>query len=122
MELKDFIAETIAQISLGLVEAQERTKEHGTVINPPVHGSPNALKSSTAFMTDHLIQSVDFDICVSVEENKNTDKKGVVEVVTGLFNLGAGCKKSENEKNQEVNRIKFSIPILWGIHTHTKNQ
>ena len=40
MDLKDFVSETIVQISQGLIEAQEKAKDLGTVINPPLFTKP----------------------------------------------------------------------------------
>lgn len=114
MELKDFISETIIQINQGLLEAQEKTKEYGTVINPPVRGKKEdtlfTYKDSNIF----LANGIEFDVCLVVEESQNSDKKGKLELAAGIFKIGGQDKKSENSKNQEVNRVKFSIPILWG--------
>lgn len=113
MELKDFIAETLIQINQGLIKAQEETKKYGTVVNPPIHGKGDDIvtyKGNKVF----LANGIEFDVCLTVEESQCSDKKGKLELATGIFKLGGQDKKSENSKNQEVNRIKFSIPILWG--------
>lgn len=114
MELKDFISETIIQINQGLLEAQEKTKKYGTVINPHLRGAPSDSFKTTKDMALYSAQGVDFDVCLTVEESQCADKKGKLELAAGIFKLGGQDKKSENSKNQEVNRIKFSIPILWG--------
>lgn len=114
MELKDFISETIIQINQGLLEAQEKTKEYGTIINPPLKGTSAESFQFTKNISLYSTEGIEFDVCLTVEDSKNTDKKGRLEMATGLFKLGGQEKKSENTKNQEVNRIKFSIPILWG--------
>ena len=39
MELKDFVKETLLQITQGIKEAQEATEEYGSVINPSSYNS-----------------------------------------------------------------------------------
>lgn len=114
MELKDFIAETIIQINQGLAEAQEKTKEYGTVINPHIRGGGDNFLITHTEHDIYSAQGIEFDVCLTVEESQGSDKKGKLELAAGIFKLGGQDKKSETAKNQEVNRIKFSIPILWG--------
>lgn len=111
MELKDFIAETIIQINQGLVEAQERTKEHGTVVNPKIERANGMY--STSIYTKGALQSIDFDICLTVENTENNEQKagiGIVSIITG------NLSNESNSKSQAVNRIKFSVPVHfpWG--------
>lgn len=42
MELKDFVKETLLQITQGIKEAQEATEEYGSVINPSSYNSGEA--------------------------------------------------------------------------------
>jgi hypothetical protein len=36
MELKDFISNTIEQISLGILEASEKCNQYGVIVNPNI--------------------------------------------------------------------------------------
>ena len=43
MELKDFVKETLLQITQGIKEAQEATEEYGSVINPSSYNSERTI-------------------------------------------------------------------------------
>lgn len=116
MDLKDFVSETIVQISQGIMEAQEKTKELGAVINPPTKGPADGNLFTTVGNIDYVVQKIDFDICVSVESSNSKESKGKLGVVTAFVGGKVEKGTEENSANQSVNRIKFSIPCLlpWG--------
>lgn len=112
MELKDFVANAISEIIEGLVEAQKRVTPHGAYINPGNLMRSTKEVGETAIWdnrNNNYARSVAFDVALTVEEGTNTGAK--VGVAAGIFNLGAGGA-SEN-KQLAVNRIQFSIPVLF---------
>lgn len=118
MDLKDFVSETIVQISQGLIDAQEKTKDLGTVINPPLFTKPeeDAIVKDNEGNTDQAAQFIDFDICLTVENANNSEAKGKISIFS--CSLGGGESSSVNIGN--MNRIKFTIPVVFPLHDFDK--
>lgn len=92
MELKEFIAESIKQITDGLIEGHQYIK----------HKIPNSEGVENGYRKIH------FDIGVQSSEN-NIDSVGGKITVANIFNVGG-----ENEKNSSIinnNRIQFDVLI-----------
>lgn len=112
MELKIFIATTLAAIVEGVVEAQKRVQPHGAHVNPgglmrtTKSISPDALWDNR---TNNMARVVSFDVALTEEESASTGAKAGVEVLS-VVKLGAGGA-SEN-KESTVSRVQFSIPLL----------
>lgn len=117
MDLKDFVSETIVQISQGLIEAQEKAKDLGTVINPPLFTKPDDIIVKDNYgNTDQAAQFIDFDICLTVENANNSEAKGKISIFS--CSLGGGESSSVNIGN--MNRIKFTIPVVFPLHNFDK--
>ncbi|MTK53358.1 hypothetical protein [Paludibacter sp.] len=115
MELKDFIKETLAQITNGVVEAQELIKNTGAYINPEGRLEGNQVR--TGFEGEYRsIQNVKMSIAVKVIENTQT--KAALGVVSAFINAGAATANSDS--NSVTNRIEFEIPISLPITNVTK--
>lgn len=107
MELKDFIKETLTQITLGVKEAQEATKDQGVIINPEkvaTGGSGNKYLKSEGW---RYVQDVEINVAVTVNEKEGS--KAGIGVVAGFFS--AGGSSSSDQENNIVSTIKFAIPI-----------
>ena len=98
MELKDFISETIKQITDGILEGNSYVKE----------------KSNSSEGIRNQYTKIDFDIAVSTNEENKNDIGGKVSVVQ-VFNAGASSSTASTTINQ--NRIKFEI--LAAINTNS---
>lgn len=96
MELKDFISETIKQITDGILEGNSYVKEKS-------HSSEGIRNQYT---------KIDFDIAISTNEENKNDIGGKVTVVQ-VFNAGASSSTASTTTNQ--NRIKFEV--LAAINT-----
>ena len=90
MELKDFISETIKQITDGVLEGSQYIKE---------------TSSSQEGIRDQYT-SIDFDIAISTNE-ENKDELGGKVTVVQVFNAGASNSKISSTTNQS--RIKFTL-------------
>jgi len=90
MELKDFISETIKQITDGILEGNSYVKQ----------------KSKSAEGIRHQYTKIDFDIAITTNEENNNDLGGKVSVVQ-VFSAGASKSKSASTSSQ--NRIKFEV-------------
>lgn len=90
MELKDFISETIKQITDGILEGSSYVKE----------------KSNSTEGVRNEYTKIDFDIAITTNENNKDDLSGKISVVQ-VFNVGASSSKFASTTSQ--NRIKFQV-------------
>jgi hypothetical protein len=119
MELREFIAQSLIQISRGVEDAQKELATNGALLNPTM-GSlfpSNGKDTYTAFGWAENDQSssvflVDFDVAVTAVEGTHT--KGGIGVVAGVFALGSQGQ-SEN-KNTAISRIQFKVPVKLATH------
>lgn len=114
MDLQDFISKALLAVIGGVSDAQKRASELGAHVNP------GGLMRTTKSIADNSIwdnttnnyaRNISFDVAITVEEGTKTDAK--INVLGGMFNLGAGGA-SEN-KQLAVSRIQFSVPILLPV-------
>lgn len=90
MELKDFISETIKQITDGILDGSSYVKEKS--------------KSSEGIRDQYT--KIDFDIAITTNEENKDDLGGKVSVVQ-VFSAGASKSKSASTSSQ--NRIRFEV-------------
>ena len=90
MELKDFIAKTLSEISIGIIEGNDLTQKH-----------------NYSYAGDGGI-GIDFDISVSYDEN-NTSGAGAKITVASLFSGGVNAENKV--ANSNLSRIKFSVKL-----------
>jgi len=90
MELKDFISETIKQITDGVLEGSSYVREKS--------------KSSEGVRDQYT--KIDFDIAITTNEENKDDLGGKVSVVQ-VFSAGGSTSKSASTSSQ--NRIKFEV-------------
>ena len=65
----------------------------------------------------HLIQTISFDVAVTVE--RGTETEGKISIATGL--LGLNSKGKTTKADDSVSRIQFVIPVSLGA-TFQKNE
>jgi hypothetical protein len=105
MDLKEFITETLVQITNGVIKAQELIKDTGAYINPEGLHSGENLQPGYGGQVRH-IQKVKMSVAVNVIENSE-NKAGIS--VLSVFSAGFSTKNSD--VNSVTNRIEFEIPI-----------
>jgi hypothetical protein len=104
VNLRKFVALTVAQIVQGVNDAQAEVKDLGAEVNPNLSGS---VPKEFVFAAGQWATVVFFDIGVTVTEGAGA--KGGIGVFTGAFNLGsAGQAQTENTA---VNRVRFALPL-----------
>jgi hypothetical protein len=118
MELKQFVTETLVQISEGIVEAQKQLKDKGS----------EAIINTNMTETDvgHLVtgglrrpvEYVEFDVAILANEGTETNA-GIGLTVASLFKLDAGGKSNESAGSES--RIKFKVPMSYPMHKYPKN-
>ncbi len=92
MDLKDFVSESIKQITDGLIESHDYIKSK----------SPGSQGVETGF------KRINFDIGVQSNEGNQNDLGGKITVAQ-IFQMGT--KSETNSSTQNVNRIQFDVQI-----------
>ena len=108
MDLKEFITETITGIVEATSELQQKYEGKGVIINPPLSlQNPNLYEEGGSSHIYRSVETVEFDVAVSVEKGTDVDAKASMRI----FAAEAGAGGKRNTRNETVNRIKFSVPI-----------
>lgn len=110
MELKEFISETILQISSGILDAMDKCSELDVIVNPDITvGSEGSfyVPKQGDYPMQRRVQIIDMDIAITVsqvEENTMGAKIGV-----SMLGIGGETKGGSNKSSE--NRVRFSIPV-----------
>ena len=116
MNLKEFIKETITEISNAITECNTELSGNGTVVNPRhVHGAEKGFDKIYGYMADkdsvskyrRPVHLVNFDVAVTATDKTGT--KGGIGIAVGCIGLGTQGK-SEAE-NISFSKLTFSIPV-----------
>jgi hypothetical protein len=111
MELKEFITETLSQITEGVAAAQLRLKDTGVLINPEGFSMEGGQIKKGYKNEYRQIQNIKMTIAVTVTEE--SDSKAGIGVMASVFKAGKSI--GESEQNQTINRIEFEIPIALPV-------
>jgi len=120
MNLKEFIKETITEISSAITECNDELSDNGTIVNPRnVYGANRSFEKIYGYMSDEKekgklrrpVHLVNFDVAVTATDK--TGKKGGIGIAVGSIGLGAQGK-SEAE-NVSFSKLTFSIPVALPI-------
>ena len=111
MELKDYISETLVQISEGIIDAMKKLEGSGVIINPNTtfysDGQFWIGKQNEHGPVERWVQQVEMNVTTTVVES--TEGNGGAKINVGILNVGAGLK--ENGSEQNTNSVKFTIPV-----------
>ncbi len=108
MELREFVAMAITDITNGLADAQEAIKDVGGTINPIGIKAPGVYVGDSDSENEVQVQRIEFDVAVTTTQDETT--KGGIGVM-GVVSFGAS--KSDNISASHVTNIKFSVPIVF---------
>ena len=115
MELKDYIAETLVQITNGILEAQKQLSDVDVIVNPAESfGSKGDFwigKNQDRGPVLRRVQEVEMKIGVIYSEETMGD--GGARVHLGVLNIGAGVEEKGVERNE--NYVKFAIPVSFPV-------
>lgn len=114
MQLKDFLKDTLVQISQGIEEAHQDLKESGTLISPTYqrNGAYEQMVHTPDRSNYPTIQFIDFDVAVSASEEKgNTGGVGV-----SIASIQIGTKRTQEDVTSTVSRVKFQVPVFFKQH------
>lgn len=109
MNLQEFIKESLLQIVRAVKEAQAEAEKLGAHVNPAGLSIP-VDKITVPFHPSKNIYStiIEFDVAVTAVEE--TTAKGGIGVSIGI--IGAGGQGQKQTRNEDVSRLKFSIPVM----------
>lgn len=112
MEIKDFIKETLSQITEGIVEANKEMINDGAFVASTNLREANGLPKSGTYAkrdnTMQVVREVEFDISIAVTDSTQSGGKGSLHVVS-LIRADGGI--DNNYSSSSTQRIKFSLPL-----------
>ena len=111
MELKDFIQQVLSDLASGITEAQTENETTACIVPTRVIGSHiGKVSTSNGYVP---VCNIDFDVAVTSETNtKSSDgMTGGIKVVE-LFHMGGKSQEETSAIQQNVSRVKFSIPMM----------
>nr|WP_302831811.1 hypothetical protein [uncultured Bacteroides sp.] len=115
MDLKDFISETIQQISLGVKDAMEKCQDIDVIVNPDVtigsDGDYYVPEDNGHTAMQRRVQVIDMDISVVVTASTENNIGGKI----GISMLGVSGTSKEVDNTSNTNRVKFSIPVCLPV-------
>lgn len=115
MELKEFISETIQQISLGVKDAMEKCSELDVIVNPDVtvgsNGDYFVPQKEIGVAMQRRVQVIDMDIAITVTESQGNAATGKIGV--SIFSISGETKGGKNTSNES--RVRFSIPVCLPV-------
>lgn len=123
MQLQDFVAETITQITQGVITAQKHLHSMGAKVNPTMravlpkgenHFAPFGWAAGEG---GNPVLIVNFDVAVTATEETKT--KGGIGVAVGVVTLGT--TGASDRGNTSASRIVFQVPLLLPPHPKTPN-
>lgn len=109
MDLKDFVRETLVQITEGVKEAQDECKQAGGLVNPMLNVKVCNNEKYRHDDSDYPATSVNFKIGLTESNNKG-DKTGV-GVFLGKVSLGK--EGSKTYETQSVTSVEFSVTVVF---------
>ncbi|WP_127559261.1 trypco2 family protein [Saccharospirillum alexandrii] len=124
MDLKDFVKESLVQISNGISEANEELADCGALINP-LHITTHTDGSQSYGRTgqprnihtdSRVVEKVEFDVAVLAEKGEAANARLKLSVASIGFGGGAGTETTDRSES----RIKFTIPVVFpGVESNT---
>ena len=104
MQLKEFIKETLTEITMGVIEAQTHVDgKHGVdERNKPIISPLITIQRVREIGIDPY-QMVEFDVAVTVESE--------TEMGGGVMVVGSGAKGMKKDSTVTASRIQFKVPI-----------
>ena len=121
MDLKEFVADSLAQIIEGIEDAQRRCAETGAWISPkgpklPARSESPAMNAGGG--DNQYLDDVKFDVAITASEGSSGGGEAKLQVLS--VSLGGGGKVES--QNSAVSRIQFSIPVVWPGKTNDERE
>lgn len=108
MDIKDFVKESLMQIAESINEANIELIDNGSYVpTGNIVGEGVLCTVVKDSETRHFIK-VEFDLAVTVSQEKNTSGGGGLSIASFAK---VGIKGEDKEGKEEISRIKFMIPM-----------
>lgn len=109
MELREFVNSSLIQIVDGVLDTQKELKERGigAVINPGFAYEIDAEKLKKRLHDFSEVLEVEFDVGVIAGSQSEARVGGRLAIVVA----SVGTTKLAHDENQQVNRIRFKVPL-----------
>lgn len=118
MELRDFVKESLVQISKGIEEANNELSDSQAMVNPlylylteeknlmgrTTHRDPEFQDPDSK-----LVQRIEFDVAVVVQDSVSGGGKASLSIAS----IGFGEEGKKDMSNKSESRIKFAIPMVF---------
>jgi hypothetical protein len=105
MDLEQFVAATLVQISKGVVSAQKDIAEMGGSVNPTTFGLSNSPKSIAG-----VPEQIEFDVAVVSSETRSAKAGAKVAWV-----LSVGASGGKASSSEATNRVRFKVPLVLPV-------
>ena len=115
MELKQFVTETLVQISEGIEAAQKKLKDTGSEAVINTNMTENNVGQIVTGGRRRPVEYIEFDVAILANEGTET-KAGIGLTVASLLKLEAGGKS--NQSSGRESRIKFKVPMSYPMHKY----
>ena len=107
MDLQDFVSSTLVQIIRGIVSARDELDDTGAVVCPLWYTRPD--ERTPVGSKHNAIHDVEFDVAVTVEEDKEGDVGGTLKIPFA----SVGAKARESSASASVSRVRFTVPVQY---------
>ena len=105
MELKEFIKGVVADVTNAIKECQDELG-NGAIISPTNGETEDDVDTDKGKLR---ISEIEFEVSVSV--SSSNESGGKINVLSAIINGGMNCEN--NNSNENVSKVKFSIPIIY---------
>lgn len=115
MELKEFIKQSIIQVTEAIIESNEELKDKNAIVNPAgvqVNSGNSQAYGRESLEPKHqsrIVQKLDFDVAVIVQDEQSAGAGAKISVMS----LKLGAEGGVNYSNKLESRIKFAVPIMY---------
>ena len=111
MELKEFVTESIIQITDGITRAQEALKDEWVRINPKPAADVSVVSPMLYTAENGAgVFALTFDVAVSAE-----DKEGGGGFGIKVLNVGVNLSDASQETRSTFSRVTFTVPIAYPL-------
>jgi len=107
MKLKDFIAQTISEICIGIEESGQviNIEKNKSIIAPTISFTAEEYEVESYKL---MGRDIEFDIALSVSNENKENEKNILNIKVVTFNNN----KNTTNKLDTVHRVKFKVPYL----------
>lgn len=121
MDLKDFVKETLVQISTGVKDSQDEIRKLGGSANPASRTSPSSTNQVhlTQLENGQGVYLIDFDVAVNVSEESGVEA-GAKLSVASVFSIGGSG--TTGSSSTSTNRISFKVPLALPIDVESQKE